>query len=98
MFETFCNQSTNDTTQNAYLKIISVFSQILALIITSSFGAVIASFVAVENLEVPFTNIEEFVQNGEYKLALYRDTFLDQRYFYEVMKKQFFVKLENNLA
>lgn len=52
-------------------------------IITASYGAVLASFVAVETVQVPFTTVEEFLENGQYKLLLTRNTFVDQ-YFRQV--------------
>lgn len=83
IFERLCNQSSNGKMKNYYLKLVCILSQMIALTITASFGAVITSYVAVETLQVPFTNIEEFVENGRYKFATKPESFVDQ-YFCRV--------------
>lgn len=69
--------------ENAYIKIICLISQFMAIIITGAFGAVIASFVAVEIVQEPFTNMDEFVKNGQYKLQVFPHTF-GELYFNKV--------------
>lgn len=83
MFESYCGQNCNSDIENIYLRIIYILPQTIAIIITASFGAVITSFLAVEILQVPFTDMEKFAENGQYKLILYRGNFL-AKYFYMV--------------
>lgn len=82
--ESFCGQGSNGDVESLYLKIVSILSQMVAIVITASFGAVITSFLTVEILQIPFTDIKEFADNGEYKLILYRGNFLD-KYFQMVI-------------
>ena len=82
--ENFCNQSGNDNLRNTSIRIICISTRIAALITAISFGAVITSFFAVEIPEIPFTNLEEFVQNGHYKLVLNNDSIEFMHSYFEV--------------
>lgn len=77
IFETLCNQSSNVEIENTFIKMICILSGIMTVVIAASYGATLASYVAVEILQVPFTNIEEFVRNGQYKLLLYPNGMID---------------------
>lgn len=79
--ETFCNQSGNDEMENLYMKILCILSRLAAVIIIASFGAVISSFVSVETFKIPFTNVEEFFKNGQYKILLEKDKRFEESYF-----------------
>lgn len=72
-FENFCNQSGNDYMQNISLRIACLATRMNAFIIVSCFGAVVISYIAVEIPNVPFTNLEEFLQNGKFKLVLRKE-------------------------
>lgn len=67
VLESFSNQCGNDDIQNFSLRCICIFLRFTALISMAVYGAIITSFFAVETFKVPFTNLEDFVVNGEYK-------------------------------
>lgn len=73
VFEIFCNQS-NENTDQFSLKIMFLLFNIIGLVIVSSFGAVITSFLSVEIPKIPFKDLDGFIRNGQYKLNLNLDS------------------------
>lgn len=71
--ESFCNQCGNDFIENFSLRLICIALRLISLASIAFYGAIITSFFAVEVVEPPFTNLEEFVANGEYRLILEKD-------------------------
>lgn len=70
VFEIFCNQSGNAEMENISLRILCLGINILGLVLIISFGAAITAFLAVQIVEIPFTNLDEFFENGKYKLSI----------------------------
>lgn len=62
--------------ENTSLRILSLGMSILGMVIINSFGAVITAFLAIQIVEIPFTNLEEFLENGKYKLGVDGQDFL----------------------
>ena len=73
VFEIFCNQSNEDA-ENVSLRIAFLMFNIIGLVLVNSFGAVITSYLFADNPEIPFHNLEEFMQNGQYKLLFYNNS------------------------
>ena len=69
-FETFCNQCGNEHIDSAYLRFECISLRFASIMSISLYGAIITSYFAVETYEPPFTNLEEFINNGEYRLLL----------------------------
>lgn len=69
VFEILCNQSGNQDT-DTFMKIILLAMSITGIIIVNSFNSVITAFLAVEIPQIPFTNLDQFLQNGQYHLAI----------------------------
>ena len=87
IFESFCNQTGNDKMENIFLRIISLESRMIAIILMATFSAVITSFLTLEIPEIPFHNFQQFVRNGQFKLILSkRSPFY--LYFITVRKKK----------
>lgn len=68
VFELFCSQTGNEEMETISLRIVGLSMGIIGMVIVNSFGAVITSFIAVHNFEIPFTNLDQFLENGQYKL------------------------------
>ena len=68
--ESFCNQSGNDEIKTGYLRSISILLRLTAIMSIALYGATITSYLAVETFKPPFTNLDEFMINGEYRLLL----------------------------
>lgn len=68
--ETFYTQCGNDKIESFSLRLISITLRITAIIVIACYGAVITSFLAVKIPKIPFKNVHEFLENGEYRLAL----------------------------
>lgn len=66
--ESFCNQCGNDFIDNSSLRLICILLRLISLTSIALYGAIITSFFALEIVDPPFTNLEEFVANGEYRL------------------------------
>ena len=66
--EVLCNQCGNDRMENIPLRIVNIVLRLTALIMLSAYGAIITSFMTVKTIEIPFSNLEEFLQNGKFKL------------------------------
>lgn len=74
--ETFCNQCGNEVIETSPLRLIVISLRLIAIMSIAMYGAVITSFFAIEIFKLPFTNLEELVNNGEYKFVVpYRDPF-----------------------
>lgn len=71
-FESFCNQNGSDDVKNISSRIICIALRMTSMVLTLSFGAVITSFFSAQIPKVPFSDLQEFFQNGEYKLEIYR--------------------------
>lgn len=70
IIESLCNQSGNDKIKSIFMRIMSIGSRMVAIIFMGAFSAVITSFLTVEIPQIPFSNLEEFVENGRFKLIL----------------------------
>lgn len=57
-------------------------SRITALIITPLYTGAILSFLLTQTIKLPFNNVQEFVQDGSYKLGFTKITQLDE--FFQV--------------
>lgn len=79
-FESISNQSGNDNVEKISCRIICISLRAASLFVLGSLGAVITSFLTVEIPQVPFTNLEEFSANGQYRVvtndAFVRDFFV----------------------
>ena len=71
-FETFCNQCGNEHLDSVYLRFKCISLRLASIVSISLYCATITSYFAVETYEPPFTNFEEFIHNGEYRLLLNR--------------------------
>lgn len=69
-FEILCNQNGNEEMRSVSLRTSCLAISLAAIIVFSSYGATITSFLTVESFDRPFTNIEEFLKNGKYKLLI----------------------------
>lgn len=68
--ESFCNQCGNDEIQNISLRLLCILVRAIAIIVISLYGATITSFFAVDIFRPPFTNMEGFLANGDYRIIL----------------------------
>ena len=68
--ESFCSQCGNDDIESNSLRHICILLRAIAFIAIALYGATITSFFAVETFRAPFTNMEEFVGNGKYRILL----------------------------
>lgn len=78
----FCNQSGCHDLKNIHLRIVIITLRIVALLIIPAYGAVITSYLAVQIPRIPFSNLDEFIEDKGYVLAMYRSRFL--KYYYGV--------------
>lgn len=75
-FEILCNQNGNEKMKSVSLRILCLAISLVAIVVFSSYGAVITSFLTVETLDIPFTNIDGFLKNEKYKLFLIEEDFV----------------------
>lgn len=80
--ESLCNQSgSRFQYENIPFRILWVVLRMISYMALASFGAVITSFLTTEIPQIPFQNIEEFVQNGEYELVVRTGWFGEVEFF-----------------
>lgn len=71
-FESMCIQmGVKEDFRNKSFRILSITFQATALFLVPAYGAVIISFLTVRKPDVPFRNVEEFVENGQYVLGVH---------------------------
>lgn len=72
-------QNGNSEFDKTYLRIVIFVLRLMAMLIIPAYNAVITSYLAIRKPEIPFTNLEEFIDDGRYLLAMPFQSFT---YFY----------------
>lgn len=88
VFEFFCNQNGNEVMENIFIRIVALGMSIIGLVLVNSFGAVITAYLAVEIPKIPFIDFDQFVENGQYQLAMCDVNNVLNEYF-KVIKQYF---------
>ena len=74
--ESFCNQCGNDYLENVSIRIVSMLLRLFGILSIGLYGAIITSFLAVEIPRPPFTTLQGFIDNGQYKFEIYENSSL----------------------
>lgn len=87
-FECFCNQlGWNHDIKKFSFRIIGFTFQLTAFFVIPAYAATIISYLAIKIPIIPFTNLMEFVENGEYVLAFHKYHFLEYYFLASIYLK-----------
>lgn len=76
-FESFCNQiGFEENLRKLSFRILMITFRAAALFVIPVYGAEITSYLALREAKVPFDDVYEFVEHGQYILAIYGGTFV----------------------